>query len=73
MEEINNDGYLLSLNLDMAKLLLEGLDNLPADKKTNIIYTRLKDNLKTIVIIWERKIKNEKIIKQLRKEKKTKS
>jgi len=59
--------YTITLNLESAKLLYDGLDNLPADKKRTILYNNLRKNLKVIITLRERQIKNEQIIQDERR------
>ena len=52
----------ISLNKEHAILLLEGLGKLSKDKQKGVVYDGLKKNLENIISIWERKIKNQKIL-----------
>jgi hypothetical protein len=52
----------LSLSREQAALLLKGLENLPLSDRNNISFEKLKHNLEYIVVIWDRRIKNERII-----------
>ena len=54
----------MNFNCQQAKLLLKGLMNLSDSDKNNVIYDRLIHDLNTIITIWERRIKNEKIIQE---------
>lgn len=60
--------YTLKLNHESAKLLLEGVESLPAGKKNTVVYKNLHHNLRTIVTLWERRIKNEKIAQDARRQ-----
>ena len=57
----------VNLNREQAALLLKGLKTLPDSDKKNVIYDTLIQNLETIVVIWDRRIKNEKMIMAERK------
>lgn len=58
----------LSLNRESASLLLKGLESLPQEDRTNVVYERLKGDINTILVIWDRRIKNEKIIQEQRRQ-----
>ena len=57
----------LNLNHEMATLLLQGLDTLPENDKRTVTYGKLRKDLEYIVQIWDRRIKNEKIIQEQRR------
>ena len=57
----------VNLNREQAVLLLKGLRALPDSDKKNVIYDTLVQNLDTIIVIWDRRIKNEKLIMAERK------
>lgn len=57
----------LNVNREQAALLLNGLKVLPDTDKNNVIYDTLMRDLETIVVIWDRRIKNEKIIQEQRR------
>jgi hypothetical protein len=59
----------LSVNREQAAMLLRGLDILPDDDKRAIIYKALRRDLESIVVIWDRRVKNEKIIQEMNKKK----
>jgi len=56
----------LALDRESAKLLLDGLESLPANQKS-IHYQKLTKKLTEIITIWDRRIKNEAILKERRK------
>jgi hypothetical protein len=57
----------LSLNREQAALLLKGLESLPPANKNNVLYEKLRHELEYIVVIWDRRIKNERIIQDQRR------
>ena len=57
----------LNLNHEMATLLLKGIDILPENDKRTVTYSKLRKDLEYIIQIWERRIKNEKIIQEQRR------
>ena len=57
----------LSLNYEMANTLLKGLKLLPDTEQKSVTYTKLKKELSLIIQIWERRVKNEKIVQQQRR------
>lgn len=57
----------LSLNREGAVLLLKGLEGLPEEDKTSVVFDRLKHDINTIIVIWDRRIKNEKMIQDHRR------
>jgi hypothetical protein len=57
----------LSLNREGAALLLKGLEELPEEDKTGIVFDRLKHDISTIIVIWDRRIKNERMIQDHRR------
>lgn len=54
----------LLTNKEQATMLLKGLELLPPQDKGNVVYETLVRELKTIVTIWDRRIKNEKILQR---------
>jgi hypothetical protein len=58
----------LSLNRESAALLLKGLEALPKEDQTGVVYKRMKDDINTILVIWDRRIKNEQIIQAHKRE-----
>jgi predicted DNA-binding transcriptional regulator len=56
----------LQLNSEQSKLLLKGLESLSLSDKKVVIYDTLVRELKTIIVIWERRIKNEQILKEVK-------
>lgn len=52
----------VNLNREMTALLIKGLKNLPDAEKKNVLYDTLLQNLETIIVIWDRRIKNEQLI-----------
>jgi hypothetical protein len=59
----------LSVNREQAAMLLRGLDALTEDDKRGIIYKALRRDLESIVVIWDRRVKNEKIVQEMNKKK----
>lgn len=57
----------ISVNKDQANLLLKGLKSLPTTEQTNINYTKLVHDLETITVVWDRRIKNQKIAHDIRR------
>jgi len=57
----------LGLNKEGASMLVRGLEKLPLDDQKNVVYQRLIHDLNMIVTIWDRRIKNEKIIQEQRR------
>lgn len=57
----------LNLNHEMATLLLKGIDTLPENDKRTVTYSKLRKDLEYIIQIWERRIKNEKIVQEQRR------
>lgn len=56
----------LNLNREGAAMLLRGLESLPPEDR-NVVYQKLKQDLGMIVTIWDRRIKNEKILQENRR------
>jgi len=54
----------LRLNKDQAELILNGLDKLAESDKSTVTYKSLRRDLESIVVIWDRRIKNANIITQ---------
>jgi hypothetical protein len=54
----------LRLNKDQAELILNGLDKLPDSDKSTVTYKSLRRDLESIVVIWDRRIKNAAIVTQ---------
>jgi hypothetical protein len=57
----------LNLNHEMATLLLKGIDVLPENDRRTVTYSKLRKDLEYIIQIWERRIKNEKIVQEQRR------
>lgn len=57
----------LNLGREQAAMLLKGLDTLPQQDRQNVLYKRLKQDLNMILTIWDRRIKNEKLIQEHRR------
>lgn len=57
----------LSLNREQAALLLKGLKSLPGTDQNNVIYEALIKDIECILTIWDRRIKNEKILQEQRR------
>jgi hypothetical protein len=51
----------------MATLLLKGIDILPENDRRTVTYSKLRKDLEYIIQIWERRIKNEKIVQEQRR------
>lgn len=58
----------LRLNKDQAALILSGLDKLTESDKSTVTYKSLRRDLESIVVIWDRRIKNANIIVQQSKQ-----
>jgi hypothetical protein len=54
----------LNLNREQASMLLQGIEFLSDDQKKSVVYTKLKRDLESIVVIWDRRIKNIKILEE---------
>jgi hypothetical protein len=48
------------LNLDQARLVLEGLELLPTEEKRKVTYQKLKKDVELIKVMWERAEKAER-------------
>lgn len=57
----------LNLNREQAALLLKGLEGISGLDRQNVLYEKLKRDLETIIVIWDRRIKNEKILSEQRR------
>lgn len=57
----------LALNKETAQLLLDGLNKLDQSRKQGILYEKLNKELHNIITIWDRRIKNDKLLKESRK------
>lgn len=57
----------LNLNREQAALLLKGLESLEPSDKNNIIFEKIKHDLEYIVVIWDRRIKNERLVQDHRR------
>lgn len=64
-----NNKFNINLNKEKTTLLLKGLSLLPVEDRKSIIYNGLQRELETVSVIWERCIKNEKILAEQRKSK----
>ena len=62
----------LQLNRDAAVLLKKGLLKLPVEDQNNVNYQSLMRDIDMIIVIWDRTIKNQKIVKDLQRQQKTK-
>ena len=60
----------LYLNRDKAALLLKGLKSLPPLDQKNINFQSLERDISTILVIWDRTIKNQQIVKEMLKKQK---
>lgn len=61
------DEISLILNKEQAKLILEALSLVDDNKKSEVPYQRLKQQVELIHTVWCRRGKNEKILKSLEK------
>jgi hypothetical protein len=43
-------------------MLLKGLESLSEDQKKTVVFAKMKRDLESIVVIWDRRIKNTKLI-----------
>jgi len=59
----------LNVNREQAAMLLRGLDILPEADKRAIVYKALRRDLESIVLIWDRRVKNEKVAQEMVKKK----
>ena len=60
----------LTLNRDQAALLKKGLTGLPSLDQKNANYQALMRDIDMIVVIWDRTIKNQQIVKEMLKQQK---
>jgi hypothetical protein len=61
-ESLLSNNIALSLNREQATMLLKGLESLSEDQKKTVIFAKMKRDLESIVVIWDRRIKNTKLI-----------
>lgn len=61
--------YSLMLTHESARLIREGLETLPNEKKRNIVYNSIIKDLDKVIIIMDRVLKNELIIQEQKREK----
>ena len=54
--------YALNLNREQAKILLKGLILLPDKEKNNVVSQALIKDVRNIITILDRRVKNERII-----------
>jgi hypothetical protein len=59
--------YNLKLTKETAQLLRNGLEALPSDRKNTVVYKDLVKNLDTILVVWDRTLKNELIVQEQRR------
>lgn len=52
----------LCLNFDQAMMIKKGLDSLSDKDKSSVNYITLSRDVEAIITIWNRRIKNEKIM-----------
>jgi hypothetical protein len=52
------------LNREQAAILLKGLESISNIDKNTVIYKSIKRDLENIIVIWDRRIKNEVIIRE---------
>lgn len=57
----------ISPNAEQADILVKALDSLDKSDKSNVTYQRLYKEVKTIQTIWQRRAKNETIVKTVAK------
>lgn len=50
----------LNLSGEQANILLEGIQHVPENKRKNVVYQQLERDLKVIVAIWGKRIKEER-------------
>ena len=55
-------------NAEQSRILLQALNGLPDDQKRTVLYKNLYKDISSINTIWERRIKNEKIIRDKKKQ-----
>lgn len=63
----------LQLNKEQAALILKSLKALPEAERKTVVYESLIRDVETIVVIWERILKNQKIMLEQRRAQKLKS
>ena len=63
----SNRPFDISLNREQAGLILKGLRALLESDKKTIIYQALDRDIEAIITIWDRRIKNEKIVLEERR------
>jgi len=61
-ESLLSNNIALSLNREQATMLLKGLESLSEDQNKTVIFAKMKRDLESIVVIWDRRIKNTKLI-----------
>jgi len=61
-ESLQSNNIALSLNREQATMLLKGLESLSEDQKKTVVFAKMKRDLESIVVIWDRRIKNTKLI-----------
>ena len=57
----------LTLTRESASLIRQGLEKLPEEKKTTVVFKKLIKNLDIVLVLWDRTIKNEVIIQEERR------
>lgn len=67
MPEPANNPFSLNLNGEGANILLQGMQLIPDNKKRNVVYHQLERDLKVIVTMWNKRIKEEREIQSARK------
>jgi len=58
----------LNLNGEQAEMLLRGLERLEESDKKSVLYAKIKQDLNMIKTIWDRRIKNEKIVQETKRQ-----
>jgi hypothetical protein len=59
--------YNLKLTKETAQLLRDGLETLPPERKNTVVFKDLIKNLDTILVVWDRTLKNELIVQEQRR------
>ena len=62
-----NQSLIINLNREQTAMLLRGLDKLSDADKQKVVYIQLRKDLESIIVIWDRRIKNENILRTERR------
>lgn len=64
---IKDKPFGINLNKEKVSLLLRGILLLPEKERKSVVYNTLQRELETMSVIWDRRIKNEKLAAEQRK------